>query len=172
MAAPEWVQLQSSITPVSKQDSSVKRIRDLKRRQREAVKTAYQKGFLRQLDYDYLYELTFGRKVPTEEQLEQLQEEDEPLPELDLGELPWMNLVGAHVRSLDEFTILSCAQLKICNLSSNYISDISAFYSCINLVKLDLRNNQVNSCIYVVHMLLICMQFRSTNFQAGYFGLR
>ena len=146
MAAPEWVQLQSSITPISKEDSSSKRIKDLKRRHRDSVKTAYQKGFLRQLDFDYLYEHTFGRKVPTEEELQQIQQDGEELPpELDLGELPWLNLVGAHIRSLDEFTILSCTQLKICNLSSNYISDISAFYACVNLVKLDLRNNQVDT---------------------------
>jgi len=146
MAAPEWVQLQSSITPISKEDSSSKRIKDLKRRHRNSVKTAYQKGFLRQLDFDYLYEHTFGRKVPTEEELQQIQQDGEELPpELDLGELPWLNLAGAHIRSLDEFTILSCTQLKICNLSSNYISDISAFYACVNLVKLDLRNNQVDT---------------------------
>lgn len=141
MAAPEWVKLQSSITPKSKEDSTSKRIRDLKRRQREAIRFAYQKGFLRRLDYDFLYEHIFGRKVPKDDENDE--GEDLPAPELNMAELPWLNLDSKHIRTIDEITLLSCEQLKICILSSNYISDITAFSLCINLVKLDLRDNQV-----------------------------
>ena len=141
MAAPEWVQLQSSITPKSKEDSTSKRIRDLKRRHREAIRFAYQKGFLRRLDHDLLYEHIFGRKVPKDEDSEE--NEDVLAPELNMGELMWLNVGGKHIRTIDETIIFSCDKLKICILSSNYISDITPFHSCINLVKLDLRDNQV-----------------------------
>lgn len=141
MAAPEWVQLQSSITPKSKEDSTSKRIRDLKRRHREAIRFAYQKGFLRRLDYDLLYEHIFDRKVPKDEDSEE--NEDVLAPELNMGELMWLNVGGKHIRTIDETIIFSCDKLKICILSSNYISDITPFHSCINLVKLDLRDNQV-----------------------------
>lgn len=144
MAAPEWVQLQSSITPKSKEDSTSKRIRDLKRRHREAIRFAYQKGFLRRLDYDLLYEHIFGRKVPKDEDSEE--NEDVLAPELNMGELMWLNVGGKHIRTIDETIIFSCDKLKICILSSNYISDITPFHSCINLVKLDLRDNQVLIC--------------------------
>lgn len=140
MAAPEWVQLQSTITPKSKEDSTSKRIRDLKRRHREAIRFAYQKGFLRRLDYDFLYEHTFGRKAPKDEDSE---DEDVVAPELNMGDLQWLNLGGRHIRTIDETIIFSCEKLKICILSANYISDITPFHSCINLVKLDLRDNQV-----------------------------
>lgn len=144
MAAPEWVQLQSSITPKSKEDSTSKRIRDLKRRHREAIRFAYQKGFLRRLDHDLLYEHIFGRKVPKDEDSEE--NEDVLAPELNMGELMWLNVGGKHIRTIDETIIFSCDKLKICILSSNYISDITPFHSCINLVKLDLRDNQVLIC--------------------------
>ena len=143
MAAPEWVQLQSTITPKSKEDSTSKRIRDLKRRHREAIRFAYQKGFLRRLDYDFLYEHIFGRKAPKDEDSE---DEDVAAPELNMGELQWLNLGGRHIRTIDETIIFSCEKLKICILPSNYISDITPFHSCINLVKLDLRDNQVLIC--------------------------
>lgn len=145
MAAPEWVQLQSSITPKSKEDSTSKRIKDLKRRHREAIRFAYQKGFLRRLDYDFLYEHIFGRKVPTHN--ESGEEEDFIVSELNMGDLMWLNLGGKHIRTIDETIIFSCEKLKICILTSNYISDITPFHSCINLVKLDLRDNQVRIAI-------------------------
>lgn len=141
MAAPEWVQLQSSITPKSKEDSTSKRIKDLKRRHREAIRFAYQKGFLRRLDYEFLYQHTFGREVPKDDENEE--DEEFSAPELNMGELLWLNLGGKNIRTIDESIIFSCEKLKICILPSNYVSDITAFYSCINLVKLDLRDNQV-----------------------------
>lgn len=147
MAAPEWVQLQSSITPKSKEDSTSKRIRDLKRRHREAIRFAYQKGFLRRLDYDFLYEHIFGRKVPKGDGSDE--NEDVIAPELNMPELMWLNLGGKHIRTIDETIIFSCEKLKICILSSNYVSDIIPFHSCVNLVKLDLRDNQVHNCITV-----------------------
>lgn len=145
MAAPEWVQLQSSITPKTKEDSISKRIKDLKRRHKEAIRFAYQKGFLRRLDYDFLYEHTFGRKVPKDDENE---DENLPAPELNMGELLWLNLSNKHIRTIEESIVFSCERLKICILASNYISDITPFFSCVNLLKLDLRNNQV--CNYTV----------------------
>lgn len=142
MAAPEWVQLQSSITPIPKEDSTSKRIRDLKRRHREAIRFAYQKGFLRRLDYDFLYEHTFGKKVPKDDD-EKDEDEDFVAPVLNMGEVMWLNVGNKHIRTIDETIIFSCEKLRICILSSNYVSDITPFHSCINLVKLDLRDNQV-----------------------------
>ena len=168
MAAPEWVQLQSSITPKTKEDSSSKRIRDLKRRHKEAIRFAYQKGFLRRLDYDFLYEHTFGRKVPKDDGSEE--DEDFIAPDLNMGELLWLNIGSKHIRTIDETIIFSCEKLRICILSSNYVSDITPFHSCVNLVKLDLRDNQVHG-VYVALMLNDLFIFRSTGCQTSSFGL-
>ena len=50
---------------------------------------------------------------------------------------------GERVQILDEQAFLGCSNLRICNLSGGYLTDITALQACTNLLKLDLSDNQV-----------------------------
>ena len=48
-------------------------------------------------------------------------------------------------------TIAACTRLVICNLANCYLTDISAFHSSVNLLKLDLSCNHVRSYEVLIH---------------------
>ena len=72
-------------------------------------------------------------------------ESEDPDAAAELQDVLRISLSGCHVQAVDDITILSCAKLRICNLQACYIRDISPFYGCIHLLKLELSDNQVLS---------------------------
>ena len=116
----QWLSLQKQVVMKMK-DSSISHMRQ------SATETALEKGYLKVLDEDLIM---------------QSQEAENTVPS-DLDEVQRIQLNGCNVQALDEMAILSCVRLRICNLSGCYIQNISAFYGCINLLKLDLSDNQV-----------------------------
>ena len=70
-------------------------------------------------------------------------ESEDPDAATELQDVLRISLSGCHVQTVDDIAILSCAKLRICNLQACYIRDISPFYGCIHLLKLELSDNQV-----------------------------
>jgi Leucine-rich repeat (LRR) protein len=54
-----------------------------------------------------------------------------------------VSLPSSRVQAIDDMALLSFPRLRICNLPRCFISDPSALYGCVNLLKLDLSNNQI-----------------------------
>lgn len=132
-AQRQWIPLQKKLQPKAKDPGSQYQ-RNVRRRHKEAVENALKKGYLKCLDR----ELILGSQLEGVEELEDVLR---------------ISLKGCHVQAIDDIAILSCARLRICNLESCYISDISAFHGCVNLLKLDVSNNQVDpSCYLHTHM--------------------
>ena len=123
----QWIPLQKQLQPRVK-DTGSQYQRNARRRHKEAVENALKKGYLKCLDR----ELILGSQLEGEGQGVE-----------DLDDVLRISLKGCHVQAIDDIAILSCARLRICNLESCYISDISAFHGCVNLLKLDVSNNQV-----------------------------
>lgn len=70
--------------------------------------------------------------------------------------IDYLSLPSSSIQTIDELAILSCPQLCIINLPYNYLTDISAFHSCINLIKLDVSGNQVSTIYTKLHIILFC----------------
>lgn len=130
-AQRQWIPLQKKLQPKAK-DTGSQYQRNVRRRHKEAVENALKKGYLKCLDR----ELILGSQL-----------EGEGVEELE--DVLRISLKGYHVQAIDDIAILSCARLRICNLESCYISDISAFHGCVNLLKLDVSNNQVDPSCYL-----------------------
>ena len=81
-------------------------------------------------------------------------ESDGPDAADELQDVLRISLNGCHVQAVDDIAILSCSKLRICNLQACYIGDISPFYGCINLLKLELSDNQVGE-------VQVCLDSRS-----------
>lgn len=123
----QWIPLQKQLQPGARDPANLFQ-RNARRRHKEAIEKALKKGYLKCLDK----ELILGSQLKGEGTEE-------------LEDVLRISLRGCNVKAIDDIAILTCARLRICNLESCYISDISAFYGCVNLLKLDVSNNQVSS---------------------------
>ena len=121
----QWIPLQKQLQPGARDPANLYQ-RNARRRRKEAIEKALKKGYLKCLDR----ELILGSQL-----------KDEGTEELE--DVLRISLRGCHVKAIDDIAILTCTRLRICNLESCYISDITAFYGCVNLLKLDVSNNQV-----------------------------
>lgn len=130
----QWIQLQRQLVPTTKDAAEVYR-RNVRRRQKEAIKNALSKGYLKTLDRELILQcqLTGGEEGLTDETVEELE-----------GILR-VSLPRGRVHSIDDMALLSCPRLRLCNLPNCFVNDMTAFYGCVNLLKLDLSNNQVRS---------------------------
>lgn len=127
----QWVPLQKQLVPKAKQPGDVY-AKNLVRRHREAIHTALKRGHLKFLD----------EKLILESQLDS----EHHAAATELGDVLRISLNVCSVQALDDIAVLSCVRLRICSLASCYLSDISAFYGSVNLLKLDVSNNQVCNC--------------------------
>lgn len=126
----QWIPLQKQLVPKTKGDSAAGQYqRNARRRHREAIEYALRKGHLKLLDSELIL-------------ASQLESEGAGAA-LELRDVLRISLGGSHVQALDDIAVLSCARLRLCCLESCYLSDISAFYGCVNLLRLDVSNNQV-----------------------------
>lgn len=130
----EWVTLQRQLRPQPKavvggEAGEGLYQRHERRRQREALEEALKRGHIRQLDRDLVL-------------ASQLESEGASAP-VELRDVRRISLSGSSVQTLDDIAILSCAFLRVCNLASCFLRDVSAFYGCSTLLKLDVSNNQV-----------------------------
>ena len=132
----QWIPLQKQLVPKTKQPGSAYQ-RNLLRRHREAIRTALTRGFLKLLDQKLILESQLDTDQATE-----------------VGDVLRISLNACSVQALDDIAVLSCVRLRICNLSSCYLGDISAFYGSVNLLKLDVSNNQVLT--QIVHSCMYC----------------
>ena len=123
----QWIPLQKQLQPGARDPANLYQ-RNARMRHKEAIEKALKKGYLKCLDK----ELILGSQLKGEGTEE-------------LEDVLRISLRGCNVKAIDDIAILTCARLRICNLESCYISDISAFYGCVNLLKLDVSNNQVGS---------------------------
>ena len=126
-----WIHLQRQLVPQIKETTSLdaRYTKNALRRQRETIEAAIRRGYLKQLNK----ELVLDSQLRTEgcaaaSELEYVQR---------------ISLGRCHIQSIDDFDLLSCVRLRICNLESCYLEDIGAFYGCNSLLKLDLTDNQV-----------------------------
>ena len=126
MATSQWIPLQKQLVPKAK-DLASQYQRNARRRHKEAIENALKKGYLRFLDAELILD-------------SQLHSEDAT----ELQDVLRISLSGSHVQAIDDIAILSCSRLRLCSLESCYINDITAFYGCVNLLKLDVSNNQVS----------------------------
>lgn len=129
-APRQWIPLQQHLVP----QVNAAYEKNVLRRQREAIESALKQGHLKYLD-QYLI---LASQVVSEH------ERQEPIS--DLQEVLRISLSGGSIQSIDHVDILLCVKLRLCNLGSCYVRDISAFYGCVNLLKLELSGNQVCSC--------------------------
>ena len=131
-AQREWIHLQRQLLPLTKEPPSLNDnyTRNALRRHREAIETALKRGHLKLLNRQLILD-------------SQLQSEGCAAAS-ELEYVQRISLGRCHIQALDEFDLLSCVRLRICNLESCYISDVGAFYGCVSLLKLDLTNNQAS----------------------------
>lgn len=61
--------------------------------------------------------------------------------ETDLQQVVMVNLSCLLLKNLDN--VGSCRSLSVCILAENFISKIDALITCVHIVKLDLKGNQV-----------------------------
>ena len=143
-ASRQWIHLQKQLVPQTKETTSVHAsyTKNALRRQREAIEAAVKRGHLKQLNK----ELILDSQLRTEG----------CAAAYELEYVQRISLGRCHVQALDDFDLLSCVRLRICNLDSCYLDDISAFYGCVNLLKLDLTDNQVIK--YCVSFLQVSKQ--------------
>lgn len=130
-ASRQWINLQKQLVPQAKETTSMhdSYTKNALRRQRETIEAAVKRGHLKQLNKDLILD-------------SQLRAEG-CAAAFDLEHVQRISLGRCHVHALDDFDLLSCVRLRICNLESCYLDDITAFYGCVNLLKLDLTDNQV-----------------------------
>lgn len=127
-ARRQWIPLQKQLVPRAKKAVSQYQ-RNARRRHKEAIDNALRKGHLKLL----------GEELILDSQLES----EGINSALELRDVLRISLGRSHVQAVDDIAILSCTRLRLCNLESCYLDDISAFYGCVNLLKLDVSNNQV-----------------------------
>lgn len=127
----QWVPLQRQLVPMTKDGPEVYR-RNVRRRQKEAIRNALSKGYLKTLDRDLILQCQ-----PTTDD----SSTEERAEELDC--VLRVSLPSGRVHSIDDMALLSCSRLRLCNLPDCFVNDMAAFYGCVNLLKLDLSNNQV-----------------------------
>ena len=125
----QWIPLQQQLVPQVKEAHAAYQ-KNVLRRHKETIEAALKQGYLKYLDQELIFR-------------SQAIMESHGRAASDLQEILRISLSGCHVQALDDIAILSCAKLRICNLGSCYVRDISAFYGCVNLLKLELSNNQV-----------------------------
>jgi hypothetical protein len=121
----QWIPLQRQLVPTTK-DAAETYGRNVRRRQKEAIQNALSKGYLITLDRDVILEQWCDGS--SNEGLESVLR---------------VSLPNSRVQAIDDMALLSCARLRICNLSNCFVNDMAAFYGCVNLLTLDLSNNQI-----------------------------
>ncbi len=119
----QWVSVQKHLVPRS-------RLENNETRHEATINVALKLGHLQVLDQDLILESQVKKEAPD--------------PPLTLEEVQRLDLRSSSIHTLDELTIMSCVKLRICTLSACFLEDISPFYACINLFKLDLSDNQVS----------------------------
>ena len=135
----QWVSVQGQLVPKVKNPSTT----ISERRQQATIRAALQKGYLKILDQKLILD-------------SQISEGDGVLP-VSLEQVRKIDVRGLQVQALDELAILSCARLRICNLSGCFIKNISAFYGSVNLLKLDLSNNQVCEKMQQIYYVILTL---------------
>lgn len=130
-ASRQWIHLQKQLVPQAKETTSVhdSYIKNALRRQRETIEAAIKRGHLKQLNKELILDSHLRAEGCA--------------AAFELEHVQRISLGRCHVHALDDFDLLSCVRLRICNLESCYLDDISAFYGCVSLLKLDLTDNQV-----------------------------
>ena len=121
-----WIPLQRQLVPAKKDVAEMYR-RSVRRRQKEAIQNALSRGYLITLDRDEILEQWCCGGSSNEE----------------LESVLRVSLPNSRVQAIDDMALLSCTRLRICNLPNCFVSDMAAFYGCVNLLRLDLSNNQV-----------------------------
>ena len=124
----QWIPLQRQLVPATKDATEAYR-RHARRRQKEAIQNALNKGYLKTLDKDLV--------------LTQWSRTDEEGSSECLERVLRVSLPSSRVQAIDDMALLSCPRLRLCNLPNCFVNDMAAFYGCVNLLKLDLSNNQV-----------------------------
>lgn len=130
----QWVPLQRQLVPITKDGAEAYR-RNARRRQKEAIQNALSKGHLKTLDRELILESQSPRTADDGSTEETVQELENVLR---------VSLPSGRVYSIDDMALLSCPRLRLCNLPDCFVNDMAAFYGCVNLLKLDLSNNQVD----------------------------
>lgn len=124
----QWVALHKTLDPRTKEiEKSYER--NVNQRRKDVVQNALKSGYLKVIDKELI--LT-------------AQEEEAQGRCKNLSEVLRISLPRWHIQLLDSAALSECTLLTICNLSSCYVRDITAFRSCASLLKLDLSNNQVS----------------------------
>lgn len=93
-----------------------------KQREEEVIRNAHERGFLRPLTSDSIWE-SVGEKC-------------------HLEDISYLNVTRICLHTVK--TIDLCTRLRICVLHSNYISTFDSLFYCRELVFLDLHRNQVS----------------------------
>lgn len=70
------------------------------------------------------------------------QNEEDGKKEMD--QLLGLCLGNLHIRNVGQIGDW-CPNLLVCSLPNNHLTNISAFYNCVNLIKLDIHGNQLSS---------------------------
>lgn len=133
----QWIPLQRQLLPSTKDATEVYR-RNVRKRQKEAIQNALSRGYLKTLDRDMI--------------LEQWKGADDGETSGSFTHVLRVSLPSSRVQVIDDVALLSCPRLRLCDLSNCFISDMAAFYGCVNLLKLDLSNNQVRGNPTVVNI--------------------
>ena len=134
----QWIPLQRQLVPTTKDAAETYR-RNVRRRQKEAIQNALSKGYLITLDRDVILEQWCDGS--SNEGLESVLR---------------VSLPNSRVQAIEDMALLSCARLRICNLSNCFVNDMAAFYGCVNLLTLDLSNNQVSDTMYRAQCVYTC----------------
>ncbi len=129
----QWIPLQRQLLPKTKEAANQYQ-KNARRRHREAVENALRKGHLKLLDEDLILAS------------QEAESEGAGAP-LELRDVRRIALRGSHVQAVDDIAVLSCERLRLCSLEGCYLSDIGAFYGCVNLLRLDVSNNQVSNVL-------------------------
>ena len=125
----QLVPLQRRVVPTAKYTDEMYR-RSVRRRQTEAIQNALKKGYLKTLNRDMILEQWSCEKGGGSSE--------------DLQSVKRVSLPNSRVQAIDDMALLSCARLRICSLPNCFVNDMTAFYGCVNLLKLDLSNNLVS----------------------------
>ena len=104
----EWIHFQKQLLPRTKEEETTYQ-KNKERKHEQTIDSALKRGYLKCLDGDLI-----------------LSSQEEGLSEL--GNVYRISLNRTHVQVLEEIAILSCTKLRICNLGSCFLRDISAFY--------------------------------------------
>lgn len=75
---------------------------------------------------------------------EQFLREECDVDQANVEDTDFFNLPRRNIEMLDNFALMLLTKLRVCNLASNFLADISPLRVCTQLVKLDVSNNQVS----------------------------